>query len=65
MDKSNLKLLLAKLKTKVKDSSGKIAEDKLISMINVIANAELELRHNDNGNTEVLEKEIMEFFKEN
>ena len=64
MDQNNLKLLLEKLRTKVRDSSGKIKEGELISMINMIAKAEMELRHNDNGNAEECVKEILKFVKE-
>lgn len=63
MDQNNLKLLLEKLRTKVRDSSGKIREGELISMINMIARAEMELRHNDNGNNERIEKEILKFLE--
>lgn len=63
MDQNNLKLLLEKLRTKVRDSSGKIREGELISMINMIARAEMELRHNDNGNNERIEKEILKFIE--
>jgi hypothetical protein len=64
MDQNNLKLLLEKLRTKVRDSSGKIREDELINMINVIAKTEMELRHNENGNTEEFVKEILKFVNE-
>ncbi|MGB3017964.1 MAG: hypothetical protein WBC65_09160 [Ignavibacteria bacterium] len=63
MDQNNLKLLLEKLRTKVRDSSGKIREGELISMINMIARAEMELRHNNNGNNERIEKEILKFLE--
>ena len=64
MNNKNLILLLAKLKTKVKESAGKIEEDELIRMINLIAQSELELRQN-NGNYEEFEKEILKFIDEN
>ncbi len=64
MDQNNLKLLLEKLRTKVRDSSGKIREGELISMINMIARAEMELRHSKNGNIKELEKEVMKFMGE-
>ncbi|MBL8008379.1 MAG: hypothetical protein JNJ56_12680 [Ignavibacteria bacterium] len=64
MNNKNLILLLAKLKTKVKESAGKIEEDELIRMINLIAKSELELRQN-NGNYEEFEKEILKFIDEN
>ena len=63
MDQNNLKLLLEKLRTKVRDSSGKIREGELIGMINMIARAEMELRHNNNGNNERIEKEILKFLE--
>lgn len=63
MDQNSLKLLLEKLRTKVRDSSGKIREGELISMINMIARAEMELRHNNNGNNERIEKEILKFLE--
>ena len=64
MDQNNLKLLLEKLRTKVRDSSGKIREGELISMINMIARAEMKLRNSDNGNNERFEKEILKFIEE-
>lgn len=64
MDQNNLKLLLEKLRTKVRDSSGRIGEDELINMINVIAKVEMELRRNDNGNVEECVKEILKYVKE-
>ena len=64
MDQNNLKLLLEKLRTKVRDSSGKIREGELISMINMIARAEMKLRNGNNGNIEKFEKEILKFIEE-
>ncbi len=64
MDQNNLKLLLEKLRTKVRDSSGKIREGELISMINMIARAEMKLRNSNNGNIEKFEKEILKFIEE-
>ncbi|MBK8553932.1 MAG: hypothetical protein IPL53_23970 [Ignavibacteria bacterium] len=61
MDENKLKSLLTELKAKVKESSGKIREDKLIYMINLMARTEMELRKNGNICTEELEKEIMKF----
>ena len=64
MDENKLKSLLTELKAKVKESSGKIREDKLIYMINLMARTEMELKKIDNICTEEFEKEIMKYLKE-
>ena len=55
---------LRELKTKVKDFSGKIREDELLQMINLVARTEMELKKIDNICTEEFEKEIMKYLKE-
>lgn len=61
MKENNLHTMLNELKTKVKESSGKIAEGELINLITLIARAELELKKNGSGDPEIFEKEIMKF----
>lgn len=56
---NKLHFLLIELKAKVKESSGKIREDKLIYMINLIARTEMKLKQNGNSCTKEFEKEIM------
>lgn len=61
MNSNKLKSLLTELKVKVKASSGKIREDELIYLINLMARTEMKLKQNDNSFREELEKEISNY----
>lgn len=61
MNENKLKSILTELKETVKESSGKIMEDELMHMINLMARAEMNLKKNNNIYPEEFEKEIMKF----
>ncbi|MBK7253001.1 MAG: hypothetical protein WBQ38_12540 [Ignavibacteria bacterium] len=63
MKENKLQSLLTELKTKVKDSSGKIGEGELLNMINLIAKSEMLLRHKSNSCPEEFEKEILKLIR--
>jgi hypothetical protein len=63
MINNKLQSLLKKLKTEVKESSGKTKEDKIINMINLIARTELNLKKNDYSHSEDFEREILKYLK--
>jgi len=63
MIKNKLQSLLKKLKTEVKVSSGKVREDKILNMINLIAITELNLKKNDISHSEEFEREILKYLK--
>jgi hypothetical protein len=63
MIKNKLQSLLKKLKTEVKESSGKAREDKILNMINLIAITELNLKKNDISHFEEFEREILKYLK--
>jgi hypothetical protein len=63
MIKNKLQSLLKKLKTEVKESSGKAKEDKILNMINLIAITELNLKKNDISHFEEFEREILKYLK--
>lgn len=61
MNSNKLKSLLTELKAKVKESSGKITEDELIYMINLMARTEMKLKQMDKNSQEEFEKEIRKY----
>ena len=63
MINNRLQSLLKKLKSEVKESSGKTREDKILNMINLIARTELNLKKNDITHSEEIEREILEYLK--
>ena len=63
MINNRLQSLLKKLKTEVKVSSGKVREDKILNMINLIAITELNLKKNDISHSEEFEREILKYLK--
>lgn len=63
MTDNKLQYLLIELKAKVKQSSGKLREDKLIEMINLIARTEIKLKQNGNSCPEEIEREIMKYLR--
>lgn len=64
MNDNKLETLLMKLKAIVKQSSGKIREEDLLNMINLIARTEMELKQNSSICAEKYEKEIVKFISD-